>query len=130
MKYSNYIGFAGAIILIIASVIPWVYIESKDILVTGVQTAGTNYGKPALMNLIMGGLAFLFFYLPKIWAKRTNIFCCAFNMAWAVRNFIVVSACYAGECPIKQTGIYLLLVASIIMLAAAVFPDLKLKKED
>lgn len=130
MKYSKWIGFAGIILLIIACRMSWVVIISKNITVTGLEAAGTNYGKPGLMNIIMGCLAMVFFLLPKVWAKRANLFVCAFNAAWAVRNYILVSACYMGECPVKQTGLYLLLVASVVMLVAALFPRLELKENN
>lgn len=103
---------------------PWVLINIKNITVTGLKAHGTNFGKPGLVNIIMGGLAAACFLIPRIWAKRTNLFICAFNIAWAVRNYIVVSACYAGECPEKQVGLYLLLIASGLLLLAALLPDL------
>lgn len=128
MKYSKWIGLAGVALIIVSCLIPWVVIESKNLVVTGLQTSGTNYGKPGLMNLIMSGVALILFIVPRIAAKRANIFLCAFNLGWAVRNYIVVSACYAGECPVKQAGIYLLMIAAVMMLAAAVLPDLKLEE--
>lgn len=127
MKYSKWLGLAGIILLIIACRMSWVVILSKDLTVTGLDAAGTNYGKPGLMNIILSILAALFFLLPKIWAKRTNLFVCALNVAWAVRSYILVSSCHMGECPVKQTGLYLLLIAAVVMLIAALFPDLKLK---
>ena len=127
MKYSKWLGLAGIALLVIACTMPWVYILSKNITVTGLNATGTNYGKPGLMNIMTGCFAAVCFLLPKIWAKRTNLFVCAFNAAWAVRNYILVSACYMGECPEKQTGLYLLLVASAFMLVAALFPRLELK---
>jgi hypothetical protein len=126
MKYSKWIGLSGSILLITACTMPWVYILSKSITVTGLHAAGTNYGKPGLMNIVMCGLAIVFFLLPKVWAKRGNLFVCAFNAAWAVRNYILVSACYMGECPVKQTGLFLLLIAAVIMLLAALFPNMEL----
>ncbi|MBC8035132.1 MAG: hypothetical protein H7Y03_13360 [Chitinophagaceae bacterium] len=130
MKYSKWIGIAGSVLLIIACMLPWVTIESRNIVATGLRTDGTSFGKPGLMNLILAIFATLFFLLPKIWAKRTNLFVCGFNLAWAVRNYIIVSGCFAGECPDKETGLYLLILSAVIMVTSAVFPDLELKKED
>ena len=127
MKYSKWLGIAGVLLLIISCNMPWVQILSKGITVTGLEASGTHYGKPGLMNIIMGCLAFVFFLLPKIWAKRTNLFVCAFNIAWAVRNYILISSCHMGECPVKQAGLYLLLVAAALMLVAALFPRLELQ---
>lgn len=126
MKHSKWLGLAAVILLIIACTMPWVQIISKNITVTGLNATGTNYGKPGVMNIILCCLAAVFFLLPKIWAKRSNLFVCAFNAAWAIRNYILVSACYMGECPVKQTGLYLLLIAATILLLAALFPDMRL----
>lgn len=112
--------------MIIACTMPWVQVISKNITVTGLKATGTNYGMPGLMNIILGCVATLFFLLPKIWAKRTNIFVCALNAAWAVRSYILVSTCQMGECPEKQVGLYLLFVASVMMLVAALFPRMEL----
>ncbi len=130
MKYSKWIGLAGVVLLIISCLLPWVVIESRNITATGLHTEGTSFGKPALMNLVMAFFASIFFIVPKVGAKRANLFFCAFNVAWAVRNYIIVSGCFAGECPVKKAGLYLLIISSIIMMIAAVFPDLKLKEEE
>jgi len=126
MKYSKWLGLASILLVITACTMPWVQIISKNITITGLKATGTNYGKPGLMNVIMSCFAAVFFLLPKVWAKRANLFVCAFNAAWAIRSYILVSTCYMGECPVKQTGLYLLLIAAILMLLAALFPNLEL----
>jgi len=37
--------------------------------------------------------------------------------------------CRVGECPEKQIGLWLVLLASALILIAALFPDVKLKEE-
>jgi hypothetical protein len=129
MKYSKWIGLAGVALLVIACLLPWIEIESRNIVTTGLNSEGTNFGRPGIMNLLAGCFAAIFFIVPKIWAKRGNLFFCAFNLAWAIRNYVIVSGCFAGECPVKKVGLYLLMIASLIMVAGALFPDLKLKDE-
>ena len=68
----------------------------------------------------------VFMLVPRVWAKRSNLLVGAINMAWAIRNFIFLPACIAGECPLRETGIYLALLASVLMLLATLFPDMKL----
>jgi hypothetical protein len=51
------------------------------------------------------------------------------NIAWAIRNYFIISMCREGECPEKQIGLWLVLLASILILIAALFPDIKLKEE-
>ena len=129
VKYSKWIGLLAVIVLIYASFQPWVVIVSKNITITGLDAAGTNFGKPALMNLFTSVIAALFFILPYPMAKRANLFFCAFNLAWALRNFILFSICHAGECPVKRAGLYIVLTCSIVIMIASLFPDIKLQDE-
>jgi uncharacterized membrane protein len=129
MKYSKWIGLAGVALLVFASFQPWMAVPSKDIVITGMNTAGTNFGKPALMNIIMACIAAVLFVAPWVMAKRINLFFCGFNIAWCLRNFVVISACRAGECPEKLYGLYLLALASVVMLLCSFFPDVKLNEE-
>ena len=122
-------GLLAVIILAVSCFLPWVIISSKNIMVSGVGSAGTNFGKPGYMHLVFGFLFLVFHLVPRLWAKRSNLVVVALNMAWAARNYFIISACREGECPEKQTGLYLLLAASVIMLLAAFFPDIKLKEE-
>ena len=117
------------VMLLAVSYLPWVYIESKQITVTGLHAAGTNFGKPALLSLVLGTAAVILFLLPYVGAKRANLFFCALNLAWAIRNFTILSSCRQGDCPEKEMGLYLMLVASIIMMAASLFPDVVLNKD-
>ena len=130
MKYSKWIGILAFVMLIVISYQPWVYIASKQITVTGLNAAGTNFGKPALLSLVMGVVAVILFLLPYTGAKRANLFFCALILAWAIRNFIILSTCRQGDCPQKEAGLYIMLAASIIMLAASLFPDVKLKNSE
>lgn len=129
MRWMKWAGIAGAGLLILSCFLTWVVIPSKNIVVTGVDASGTYFGKPGYFNLVMTFFFLLFTLLPKIWAKRTNLLVSAMNMAWAARNYFIISACRAGECPEKHTGIYLMLIASLLMLVSSLFPDLKLPPE-
>jgi len=60
--------------------------------------------------------------IPKIWAKRINIFIAAINLALAIKNYILFTMCREGICPEKKAGIYLLLLVSIFLLAMTFFP--------
>lgn len=103
MKHSKWIGFFAVCILTIAAFQPWIWVPSNNIVITGMHTKGTNFGKPALMNLIVSGVAAILFLIPSVMAKRANLFFCAFNVAWGLRNFVIVSTCRAGECPEKKS---------------------------
>ena len=126
MRWMKWIGLIAAVLLVISCFTPWVVIESKNIVVSGVDSTGTNFGKPGYFHFIMTTLFVICLLVPRIWAKRCNLFFCAFNIAWAVRNFIIISSCHMGECPEKKPGLYLAFLASAIMLLSSFFPGIKL----
>jgi predicted membrane channel-forming protein YqfA (hemolysin III family) len=66
--------------------------------------------------------------LPKIWAKRFHLFFAALTMGYAVKTYILFTSCYNAYCPDKKFGIYLMMGCCIVILVAAIFPDLKLKR--
>ena len=117
-----------AITLVISCFMPWVVIGSKNIVVSGVDATGTSFGKPGYFHFVMTGIFILFMLIPRIWSKRANLLITGFNVAWAFRNFIIISACHMGECPEKKPGIYIALIASLLMLVSSFFPDIKLKE--
>jgi hypothetical protein len=64
--------------------------------------------------------------LPTVWAKRTNLFITAFNVAYAVKTFILFGSCYNNYCPQKLPGLYLMVGCAVVMLIASGFPNVKL----
>lgn len=126
-KILKWIGVLAAAALVAAGFLPWMVIESKDLLITGMDTTGTNYGKPALLHFVFGGLFLILSLIPRVWAKRGNLLVVALNLAWALRNFFMITACQGGECPVKKIGLFLTLLSSLIILVAALFPDMKMQ---
>ena len=129
MQIMKWIGVIAAIVLVAACFLPWVVIESKDIVVTGVESTGTAFGKPGYFHIFFTGLYLLFVWINRLWSKRVNIFVSGFNVAWAVRNFMIISICYGGECPVKQAGLYIVLISSIVMLISVLFSDAAVKEK-
>ncbi len=129
MRWMKWTGLAASVLLIISCFSTWVVIVSKNIAVSGVDATGTNFGKPGYFNFLFTFFFILFTLIPRIWAKRTNLLISALNFSWALRNYFIISACRGGECPEKQTSIYLMLIASLLMLASALFPDIKLREQ-
>lgn len=128
MKYSQTIGIVASIILIGLCYTTWVYIPSLKLGLTGLNTVGTNWGKPGLLHIIFSSLSILFFLIPKIWAKRVNTFIAAINVAWAVRNYIVITSCFMGECPEKKISIYLIILVPVIILLMSLLPKISVVK--
>jgi hypothetical protein len=125
MRIVKYIGLLAGIVLIASCFFPWVVILSRQITVTGIDSTGTNFGRPGYFHFVMAAFFLLFTLTPRVWAKRANLLITALNLGWSVRNFFIISACEAGECPVRKLGLILSLVASIAMLVSALFPDMK-----
>ena len=130
MKYSKWIGLLSAVTVIVTCCVAWIYVPSVQLKIGGLFANGKqNFGKPGVLNVFCSLGAIAWFLLPMVWAKRTNIFFCGFNMAWSVRNYILLTRCYGGDCPEKQTGLYVLVIASALMLLMAFMPDIAVKED-
>lgn len=124
MKIFRYIGIFSVILLIGSAFLPWVYIDYgtlHEALLTGMDTGATNYGKPGILNLFFGVLFLGTIFIPKVWAKRTGIFFGVVILAWNLRNFFLFQ-CEMGYCPEKRIGLYLSLLAGIMVMVCAVLP--------
>jgi len=130
MRYMKWIGLVAVILLVVSCFLPWVLIASKNIVVSGVDSTGTNFGKPGYTHFVLSFFFIILHFIPKLWAKRVNLLIVALNIAWVIRNFFIISMCREGECPEKQIGLWLVILASVLMLIAALFPDVQLKGEN
>ena len=126
MRWIKWAGVLSALLLIVSCFFPWVIIASKQITVSGMGAEGTAYGRPGYFHIISAVIFILLSFIPRVWAKRTNLVIVAMNFAWGVRNYFVLSRCEAGDCPDKQIALYLALLGTGIMMFAALFPDMKL----
>ena len=129
MRYMKWIGLAAAALLVVSCFTPWVFIESRIITVSGVDATGTNFGKPGYFHLLLTAFFLICTFIQRTGAKRTNLLIAALNLGWAIRNYFIISACQGGDCPVKKTGIYMMLLASVLMMVSALFPDMKLPEE-
>ncbi len=129
MKHSQTIGILAALATMAVCFLPWVYIPSKQITVTGFQSLGTDFGKPGLFSMVMSIIMLILFSIPAIWAKRTNLFVGALNIAWSFRNYILLTTCIMGECPEKKPGLYLLLLMALCMMIMTMLPNTPVKQQ-
>ena len=128
MKYSQTIGILLCLSLFFFSTQPLVFIESKQWIITGWKTEGTNFGQPGKFLAYIGGMSLLFFALPYLWAKRFNMVLGTLMVAWCFRNFIVLSTCQMGECPQKQWALYGCVIASFGILIMTFLPKITILK--
>jgi hypothetical protein len=129
MKYSQWIGVAAAICLIISGFTNWTWYPDIHRYFTGFESENNVYGKPGKVFLFFSIIAIVFFLVPRIWAKRCNLFVCSLILAYAINTFIRFSACYRGICPEKQAGIWIMLSSASLVMLCALLPDLKINKK-
>lgn len=125
MKYSQWIGIAAAVVLVIACFLPWTFHPDLNKHFTGFFSENNDYGKPGKAFMLLAAVAIVFFLIPRVWAKRWNLLVGALVVAFAIKSFIVFSGCYRGICPTKLVGLWLMLSSAILLLVMALLPDLK-----
>jgi hypothetical protein len=111
MKGLSVLCFAG---LIAACFFPWITVESRGLVITGMHAEALNFGKPGLFHIILSAVIIVFLVLGRTWSVRAAFFIGAFNLAWAARNYFSLSACSGGVCPEREPALYLLPVLSVL----------------
>jgi hypothetical protein len=129
MKYSQWIGIAAALLLVAACFMPWAYFPDLGKNFTGFFSEMNRYGRPGKLFIAFSVVMIILFLVPRVWAKRANIFVGAVTMAFAIKSYFLYTACYRGICPDKRAGIFLVVAASLIALVSALLPDLPVQQE-
>ncbi len=127
--YLHRAGLLACIALIASCFFPWAYFADIQQSFTGFYSYQNQYGKPGKFLLLVAVTAFVLFLVPKVWAKRTNLFVCALGVGYAIKTYILFVSCYKAYCPEQKPALYTMLLSIILMMVAAVFPDLKLNEE-
>lgn len=126
MKYYKIIGLLACALLIISCFLPWAYYADIEKSFTGFFSEQNMYGKPGKVFVFVAICSAIFIVTNRIWAKRVFILLGAVNIAYLIKTYILFTTCYAGMCPQKQYGLYLLMASSILLMIVSVFPDMKL----
>lgn len=129
MKYSQAIGIIAAVVLVLSGFLNWAWYPDIQKYFTGFFSENNMYGKPGKVFAFFALIATIFFWIPKIWAKRWNLLVCSLTLAFAVKTFILFAGCYRGICPVKQPGIWVMLASAILMMACALLPDMTVKEK-
>jgi hypothetical protein len=126
--YSKIIYWAGitaCMVLIISCFIPWTYHADVNKAFTAFFSEQNQYGKPGKFLITFGVTSMLLIIIPKLWAKRVNLFLTAFTVAYAIKTYILYTSCYNAYCPDKRAGIFIMLFSTLVILLAAVLPNMK-----
>ena len=129
MRYSNRIGIFAALLLITACFLPWVYYPDLDKTFNGFFSERNYYGKPGKLLVFFSVVSIVLFIIKRVWAKRLNVLITVLTFSFAVRSYVLFTACYEGICPLKKPAILLVLIAPLAMLVCSVLPELKLKEQ-
>jgi hypothetical protein len=111
---------------------PWAYFNDLAIATeaqrnfTGFYTYQNYYGKPGKFLCIFAALSLFLKIMPKIWAKRVDLFLCAIAMAYGLKSFFEYKGVYGSVVPVLQPGLFLMLGSLLVMMAAAIFPYLRI----
>jgi len=124
----HWLGIIAAVLLIASCFMPWAYYPDIKDTFTGFYSYHNQYGKPGKMIVILTVMVLVFILLPKVWAKRVNLFLAALGLGFAIRSYIVFSGCYNTYCPQKLAGIYIMLFSAIVLLITTAFPQLKVQQ--
>lgn len=130
IKILKWLGLLACVALIVSCFLPWAYYADINESFTGLYTYKKIYGRPGVFMIPIAVLAILFIVLPRVWAKRVNMFLCGLLLGYSIKTYVMFTSCYNAYCPQKLPGIYLMLIATIVMLLAAIFPDFKIRKKE
>jgi hypothetical protein len=132
MQWRKWMAALSALLLIGFSFLPWIRIESRGIMLTGVNDMGLDYGPRGMGHVYFGVICLLLLLVRRNWAMLFAILVAAINIAFAFSHFYVYR-CSGGICPEKLYGLYLSFGASALMLGFLLFspvnPDKPEKNE-
>jgi len=124
-KILYWTGLIACITLIISCFLPWAYYSDLHKTFNGFFSEQNNYGRPGMLLVPLAIIIFIFMLLPKLWAKRANLFICALLVGYALTKYILFTSSYGLSFPEKRFGIFLMLFSSIVMLIASIFPRME-----
>ena len=130
MKYSQWIGVVAVLVVIAACFMPWAWFPDLQKDFTGFFSEQNRYGRPGTVLIFLSVFEIVWFLIPRIWAKRANIFFAGVALAWAIKSFWLYTACYRGICPSTRVGLFLVLGGTIIAMLATLTPSIPLKENE
>ena len=115
MSRTAIIGILGAVVVIICAFLPWSAVPERNLVFTGVNGVGSNYGEPGKLNIFLSVFAMILFVLRNKWVAIVNLFISGFLAAWTTRNLLLYSRCELGQCPTVGIALYISLIAALVV---------------
>lgn len=130
MKYSQQIGIIACLLLIAVCFMPWIELPALQKTLSGVNgkvNSNITFGKPVILHSVLCGFSIVLFLLPKIGAKRTNIFIALLNLSLTIKSFILYRMC-RPECPVTKPALYALLALGLLIQLMALLPKISVNE--
>jgi hypothetical protein len=133
MKYSQQIGIFASLLVVAVCFLPWIEVPSLHLQLNGLHgkvndglTFGTQWKSHAFFSIIL----VILFLIPKVWAKRANIFFAVLHLGWSIKNYILFSMCRSGECPEIKPALYALVILALVIQIMTFLPTLAIKQSN
>jgi preprotein translocase subunit SecG len=120
-----WMGITACIVLIVSCFLQWTFHSDLGKNFTGFFSEQNQYGKPGKFLTLFAVIILIFMMLPRLWAKRANLFLGALLIAYAIKSYIIYTGCYMANCPEKKTGIFIMLFSSVIVFVCTTMPNMK-----
>jgi hypothetical protein len=126
-KILHWTGLLACIALLGCCFLPWAYFADINQTFTGFYSYQNQYGKPGKFLAMISIIVFVLMLVPKLWAKRVNLFVCALGIGYAIKTYILFASCYNAYCPAIKPALFVMMISILLMMLSAVFPKLDLK---
>ncbi len=127
---SQYVAFVTGLLMIICCFLPWCYYPAINDTFTGFYVkpfaTGNYYGRAGYPITVLTILIMICSFIPKIWAKRLNLFAGALLLAYVARTWIIFTAGLVEGDVVKKTGIYGVIFCAVLLMVTSLFPTQKL----
>ncbi len=115
MQVRKWASILIALIMIGACFFPWVSFNDPEKVVSGFYSDVSTYGRPGIVHVWVCSI----YVILVLWQQTRTLLAAFFinllNIIWAVRNFILITACSNGYCPSKHVALYILMIGSFVL---------------
>lgn len=129
MKYSQTIGIIASLLIVTTGFFNWVFVPGLNRYFTGLDMKAIMMGSPIYINYFLATIIIILFALPKIWAKKLNMFVAGIGGAWNLRNFILLGSCADGDCLMRQPALWLYFILGLFVFLMALLPKMQVDRD-
>lgn len=119
MNGKHWMGLIACAALIGASFLHWTFYPDIQKYFTGFFTEKNYYGRPGIFLCFFAGIGMLSYITRKVWLTRINLIAGGLCAGYAIKSFLLFVSSYDGYVPQRQVGIYIMLVAALVNMVAA-----------